>query len=109
MKYRADFVTNSSSSSFVIALKNGATLEDIQNALAKRKDDIMKEVAVYGIEEGPDAMLVLSKFIMEKAKRGFNVENWKISAFESHSENGDACSIFYRVGLSIDTDILKIH
>ena len=45
MKIRIDFVTNSSSSSFILGVKGELTKDKILNALKVPKDSLLKKVA----------------------------------------------------------------
>lgn len=73
MKIRRGFITNSSSSSYIIAKKKDATLTDIKNSLLKVKDEaksfLIEQHDWLNLE--PDVRVLMEKEDYDKAAEAF--------------------------------------
>lgn len=106
MKIRRGFVTNSSSSSYIIAKKKDATLADIKNSLLKVRDNAKSFLIEQHkwIDLEPDVEESIRKEDYDKAVDAFlehtadylygnfndgTLGDWEVGSDEFWSENGD--------------------
>lgn len=111
MKIRRGFVTNSSSSSYIIAKKKDATLADIKNSLLKVKDeaksfligqhdwlDLEPDVEELMKKEDYDkAAEVFLEYVADYLYDGFDsgtLGDWKVGSDEFWSDSGDPYEFF---------------
>ncbi len=120
MKIRTGFVSNSSSSSFVLAFKKAATREEIKEAFYTQKDDILEflqdNLDYLEISDTyTDVNEALEPFILDcvdtvvsYSKNGLTLDNWTVfggTASNDTSNNFDA--LMY--GININGDFFKIE
>lgn len=124
MKIRTDYVTNSSSSSYVIAKKNNCTKDDIvknMGSLKQMVDDVLEygyipdDVLKFELQN-PDkdkAEASLKEFIAEEIlgeDYRMELDDWFIVGGECSDEDGYILETFlYEYGNRIDSEKIKIR
>ena len=111
MKKRTDFVTNSSSSSFVIAKKDACTIDEIREALMQKKQQVIYLLQSFDMDTDDGS---IHMFIEEMAYKlyhtptGLKLDDWVVSA-ETYGNDDDEYGCFmYEYGGSIETENFKV-
>lgn len=114
MKVRTGFVSNSSSSSFIIAVKTNATEEDVRNSLDERFSEFERYFGMYGeymeVSSAKELLDECVSEIMTYQRKGIELDSWRVSAEEFSDEGEDDFASFMYGGLgSIKKDYLVIQ
>lgn len=131
MKIRNGFVSNSSSSSFVIAVSNDCKAEDIKNVLLKENkalESFIKDDFEYVSEnydefeglEGEELKVAIAETVADEILNSFisygnghdyfmKLGNWKVTAEEYSNEGSGLTDLFVYQNLGeVDTEKFKI-
>lgn len=111
MKIRTDYVTNSSSSSFIIAMHKDCTIDEVKEMLHRHESDIknlMDDLDISPIEYDY-SIQEMAEDLISTRWGCMDLGDWKVASKYGSNEDGEllGCAL-YDFGYDMDTEHLKV-
>ena len=111
MKYRYDFVTNSSSSSFIIAIHKDCTTQEVRDNVSKYREDIKSHLEMFDREYDDVSIERLIEEVVDELMNPYStmeLGDWTVSAEEYSNEDGDVGAFIYDNAWKLGTEHFKV-
>ena len=111
MKIRKDFVTNSSSSSFIIAIHKNCTTQEVRDNINACKEDARYLLDMFGMNHDDAAVEEFIEEIVDELMNPYEameLGDWTVSAEEYSSDGSEVSAFIYDYAYKLGTEHFKV-